>query len=198
MKLRGKLAELLVKTDPSLYRKYIIMENGQEVLYVELLRALYGMLMSALLFYKQLVRDLESIGFKLNPYDLCVANRMVNGKQHTVVWHVDDMKSSHVDSKVNDELIAFIRNKYEDAEIGLLKETRGKVHEYLGMTLDYSVKGEVSINMIKYLENMLEGFDEDVSESANTPAAAHLFQIRDEAEKLDEDKAKKFHHVVAQ
>ena len=65
--VQGKLAELLVKTDASLYRKYIIIENGQEVLYVELLRALYGMLMPALLFYKQLVKDLESLGFKLNP-----------------------------------------------------------------------------------------------------------------------------------
>jgi hypothetical protein len=115
MKVRGKLAELLVKTEPSLYRKYIIIENGQEVLYMELLRALYGKLMSELLFYKQLVIDLESLGFKLNPYDLCVANRMVNGKQHTVVWHVDDMKSSHIDSKVNDELIDFIRKRYKDA-----------------------------------------------------------------------------------
>ena len=52
MKLRGSMAELLVKTAPELYRRYIIVENGQTVLYVELLKALYGCLKSSALFYK--------------------------------------------------------------------------------------------------------------------------------------------------
>ena len=41
-------------------------------------------------------------GFEINPYNPCVVNKRVNGKQLTVMWHVDDVKSSHVDSKVND------------------------------------------------------------------------------------------------
>ncbi len=28
--------------------------------------------------------DLESIGFKINPYDSCVANRLINGTEHIV------------------------------------------------------------------------------------------------------------------
>jgi hypothetical protein len=52
---------------------------------------------SALLFYRKLVANLESDGFVLNPYDLCVANKVVNGKQMTVCWHVDDLKVSHCD-----------------------------------------------------------------------------------------------------
>ena len=55
------------------------------------------MLHSALLFYQKLVGDLEREGFVLNPYNPCVANKMVNGKQMTVCWHVDDLKVSHVD-----------------------------------------------------------------------------------------------------
>ena len=50
MKLEGKMAELLVRCDPKLYRKYIQMENGKEVLYVQLEKALYGTLKAALLF----------------------------------------------------------------------------------------------------------------------------------------------------
>ena len=42
MKIKGKAAELLERTDPSLYRKYVIYENGVIVLYVELVKALYG------------------------------------------------------------------------------------------------------------------------------------------------------------
>ena len=47
-------------------------------------KALYGLLRSALLLYNKLVADLESDGFVLNPYDSCVANNFVNGKQMTV------------------------------------------------------------------------------------------------------------------
>ena len=40
-------------------------------------------------------------------------NRMVNWKQQTVFWHVDDCKMSHVDTKVNDYLIKILKEEYE-------------------------------------------------------------------------------------
>jgi hypothetical protein len=55
-------------------------------------KAIYGFLRSALLFYRKLMADLESIAFKLNPYDPCVANKAKNGTQMTVCWHVNDLK----------------------------------------------------------------------------------------------------------
>ena len=67
MKFNGELAELLVTTSPQLYTKYIVDENGKKVLYVELLKALYGTLKAALLFYKKLRRTLEDNDFKINP-----------------------------------------------------------------------------------------------------------------------------------
>ena len=62
-------------------------------------KALYGMLESALKFYERLRKDLEEAGFKVNPYDPCVANKIVNGTQMTVTWHVDDLKVSHADEE---------------------------------------------------------------------------------------------------
>ena len=70
------------------------------MLYVRLSKARYGMSTAALLFYKRLRKDLENMGFEVNPYDPCVANTMVNGAQCTVCWHVDDPKVSHVDEVV--------------------------------------------------------------------------------------------------
>ena len=75
------------------------------MLYVRLLKALYGMLRAALLFYKRLRKDLENTGFEVNPNDPCVVNMMGNGAQCTVCWHVDDLKVSHVDEAV---LTAFL------------------------------------------------------------------------------------------
>ena len=78
MKLRGKIVELLVQLKPTMYRKSVtIGPNGEPILYVRLLKALYGLLRSALLFYKKLRSNLENIGFEINPYDPCVANKMV-------------------------------------------------------------------------------------------------------------------------
>ena len=41
-----------------------------------MVKALYGMIQSALLFYKKFRKDLEGIGSKVNDYDPCVANRI--------------------------------------------------------------------------------------------------------------------------
>ena len=103
MVLGGAFAKLMVKVDPALYRKFITTTSkGKSLLYVKIHKALYGLLRSALLFYRKLVGDLEAEGFTINPYDPCVANKLINGKQLTILWHVDDLKISHVNrSEVN-------------------------------------------------------------------------------------------------
>ena len=45
--------------------------------------------------------NLEKEEFKFNPYNVCVSNIQVNGKQHIVWFHLDDMMSIHVEEKVN-------------------------------------------------------------------------------------------------
>ena len=197
MKLTGKAADILVQTAPELYRKYIANEKGKNVLYVEALKAIYGTLKAALLFYKKLVKDLKSIGFEVNPYDPCVANKMINGKQCTVVWHVDDLKISHVDAKENDKFVQWLREMYEDELIGAVKVNRGKVHDYLGMKLDFSTPGEVKLDMKEYVKSMIEFFPEERKNTATTPAALHLFEVREDVKVLEEEDAMKFHTMVA-
>jgi hypothetical protein len=97
MVLKDRLTELMVQAAPNLYRKYITVDKkGTAILYTKMQKALYRLLRSALLFYKKLVADLESDGFVLNSYDLGVINKVVDGKQMTVCWHVDD-QVSHCD-----------------------------------------------------------------------------------------------------
>ena len=92
------LAEMMVMADPALDQPFVSYKTGKPVLSVWLQKALYGCLQSALLFYEKLVGDLEAYGFKINPYDPCVANKMIDRKQLTVFWHVDDLKISCVDA----------------------------------------------------------------------------------------------------
>ena len=103
------------------------------------------------------------IGFELNPYDPCVANKTINGKQLTLVWHVDYIKASHVEEEVVTSMAKWLRKTYErifkDGSVKM-KLCRVKVHDYLGMNLDYTIKGEVKITMIPYIKEMIKDFRE--------------------------------------
>ena len=88
----------MVLIQPELNRKHIRYDSkGKAILYVKMNKAMYCMLESLLAFYKKLRKDLEDYGFEANQYDPCVANKMTNGSQHTVIWHVDDLQASHMD-----------------------------------------------------------------------------------------------------
>ena len=83
-----------------------------------------------LLFYRKLRKELEGYGLIANPYD--PSNMMTKGgKQLTVAWHVDDLKSSHVDPKVNDEFQKWLQAEY--GQVKAVTVTRGKRHVYLGI-----------------------------------------------------------------
>jgi hypothetical protein len=127
---------------------------------VRLQKALYGTLQSALLFSKKLVSTLESWGFVLNPYDRCVANKMMSGKQCTILWHVDDLKISHENPSVVSEVIELIRSQF--GKEAPLTERRGTRHDYLGMTIDYAVAGKVQVSMTDYIQNMLSAAPSDM------------------------------------
>ena len=77
-----------------------------------------------------------TIGFELNPYDPCVANNTINGKQLALVWHVNNIKASHVEEEVVTCMEKWLRKTYEHLlkdGSGKMKICREKVHDCLGM-----------------------------------------------------------------
>ena len=60
------------------------MKKGKKYVYIQLDKALYGCVQSALLWYESYSSTLKDIGFELNPYDMCVANTNIERKQCTV------------------------------------------------------------------------------------------------------------------
>ena len=124
-------------------------------------------------FYEKLVSDLETHGFKINLYGLCVSNNTAEGKHLTIKWHFEDLKISHVDRKVVSDNILWLESIY-----GMMHGTRGKLHKYLGMWMDYSKRGEVKIYMEGYLREVLDKFPEKITGRAETPAATQLFEVR--------------------
>ena len=64
------------------------------------------------------------MGFKINPYNQCVANKEIYGKQCAIVWYVDDMNVSHMDIEVVRDILKLIELKFE----GELEITVGNNH----------------------------------------------------------------------
>ena len=146
---------------------------------------------------EQLIREIgEEYGFEINPYDPCVANKIVNGKQLTITWHVDDLKASHVDMKVLDQFVKWLEKKYGSDGVNKVKVHKGKLHDYLAMNMDYSVKGEVRIEMKKYVKDMIKDFPENITKGASNPASDKLFHVHN-SPALDDERTQHFHHFVA-
>ena len=137
------------------------------MLHVQLDRALHGMLRAALLFYKKLRRKLEDMGFEVNPYDPCVANKPIDGTQCTIRWHIDDLKTSHV----KPDVVTQVCKDLSDLHDGKVKIHRGGVHDYLGMDMAWESKpGILIISMIKYLQKVIEEWPEVLKSTKACPA----------------------------
>ena len=195
MKIWGELVDWLCEIDPASYLPFVVYERGVKVLYLLVTKAIYGMLEAGLLWYRKLKADLEEQGFVFNDYDPCVANRIVEDKQHTVRFHVDDVLSSHVDEKVNDRFAIWCQEKY-----GSLKEVeirRGQIHQFLGMELDFSEDGVCKVKQFGHIEDMISMYADEIGEKiAQTPASNHLFE-RGEGRLLSDPERESFHSTVA-
>ena len=149
MKFTGPSVDILCGMK-SKYKEFVTIENGARVLYVKLLKALYGCVQSALLWYQMFYTYLKDIGFELNPYDPCVANKMIDRKQCTIAWYVDDTKIAHADSNVESQIIEQLEERF-----GKMTVTRGKKHVFLGMNITYTPHGTAEIIMRDYLEEAI-------------------------------------------
>ena len=198
IKFTGSMVTLLERIDHKTYSRCIhTTRKGKKILYAKANKAIYGTLKAALLFWKKLKGQLEEWGFVQNEYDPCTMNKVIDGKQATIVWHVDDLKISHVSEEVVNNILEKLENKFGGN--AALVTTKGKIHDYLGMTIDYSKKGLVAVTMFDYLQDIVSTLPESLQTNRcfNTPAADHLFHVDPEAERLNTKDGELFHSMVA-
>jgi Reverse transcriptase (RNA-dependent DNA polymerase) len=182
IRFRGELVDMLVEIAPEVYKPYVsINHRGEKTIILRCQNAIYGTMVASLHYYKKFTKSLLDEGFTLNPYDPCVANKTVEGNQITICFHVDDCKIAHRNSKIVDETIEWLRVKYEsifEDGSGKMKVSRGKIHEYLGMTLDYTTTGIVRVTMFKYIDEIIETYSKfDNIKLKSTAAPEDLLRI---------------------
>ena len=105
-RLCGVLADVLVNIYPSKFTDKVDLEGGQKVIYVVLKNSLYGALIASLLFWIDLSGALRSWVFDTNPYEICVMNNTVGGKQCIICCQVENINISHVIPEVLDKVLS--------------------------------------------------------------------------------------------
>ena len=103
MKIIDQLVNIIIEIFPGVYHKYFWYKVDQKILYIRKLKSLYRILVSLILYYKKSRKYIETIVFEVDTYNICVTNQIKSGKKQTVTWHVNDLKSSHIDTKVNEK-----------------------------------------------------------------------------------------------
>ena len=88
MRLNKVMTQMLVEIDES--NQEFVDRDGTMI--VRLDKALYGCVEASNLWYNDLGNKLTANGFKSNPYDSCVFDKIAkSGAQTTIVVHVDDL-----------------------------------------------------------------------------------------------------------
>ena len=101
VKMTRDAVDMLCKVNTN-YIPFVSIEKGRKVIYVKFKKALYGCMQSVILWYSTFKDCLTDLEFEINKYDPCVANAIIEEKQCTICWYVDDSKVPHVSSKVVD------------------------------------------------------------------------------------------------
>ena len=147
---------------------------------------------------KKIVSSLQRKVVDINSYDPCVSNCQIQGTQMTVVWHEEDMKVSHANPAIVTDLIKWVQGCFDGDNIGKLRITRGKKHEFFGMSFNFTKKGEVKITMDDFVTNIVSTFPCKTGQIRDTPASDVLFKVRDISPPLNEERSKLFHRYTAQ
>ena len=162
VKLQGPAIEALMKINKNKYKDFVIKNKGKEILYVKLLKAMYGTLKAPLLWYTRFANTLKEDDFVINEYDNCVANKTINGCQFTICWYVDNIKFSHKVMKVVKQVIRNIEKKFDKMTV-----THGNTQSYLGMNFIIKDKA-IHMEMENYLKDCIQDFSQEINMAAKT------------------------------
>ena len=116
---------------------------------------------------------------------------MINRKQCTITWHVDDKKISHTDENVVTDIIHELENYF-----GTFTVTRGKKHSYLGMNIEVREDKKIALDMIEEIKKIIEGFSETITGSVTSPATRDFYNTALFSKSLFVKRKEEFHSVT--
>jgi len=186
MFLSKDAADELKKIDPEI-SKYIL-RDGRAL--VRLLKALYGTLQAAKLWYKKLCKIILEYGFVQHPNDRCVFIMKLNGIVMIIGFHVDDLLMVCKCKEMIDNFVKHLLNNFNNVTV-----SEGKEQTYLGMLINIT-EGYISVSMEGYIQNILSMYELSCDNTIKDPQQDNIFIVDSTSALLSEDRRKKFHKVV--
>jgi len=132
------------------------------------------------------------MGFEINPYASCIANKIIDKKQFTIAWYVDDMKISHANQDEVNQIIQDIERKF-----GKMSVTRGHKHKFLGVDINFKHDCTVTVQMKDYLQERMDESGLNITHEAATPTKGNLFDVDSESPLLEGEEFDTFQIIVA-
>ena len=129
LKLEYEVVDIMCEVNPE-FIKDAQKEVKKKELYLRVLKALYRCIYSALVWYNLYKDTLENGCFVQNPYEKFTANILINGKQCTTQWYVDDNKVTHVSEDMITGVINITKKHFEAFVF-----SHRKKHTLLGMDI---------------------------------------------------------------
>jgi hypothetical protein len=67
----------------------------------------------------------------MNPFNLCVANKIIDVKQMTICWHVDDLFIGHDNPNVVTTFLEWLAQRYDtdDKKLNVVRDTNMIISE---------------------------------------------------------------------
>jgi len=177
----------LMKID-TMISKYV-MKDGRAL--VRLLKALYGTIQAAKLWYKKLREIILNYGFTQHPNDQCVFLYKLDDIVMIVGFHVDDLLMICKSMKMIDNFVEYLLKCFTNVTVH-----KGVQQTYLGMLITMEEDGVVSVSMEGYINNVIDEYNVSIDLGVKDPQQDNIFVIDENSPLLDEVRRRKYHKVV--
>jgi hypothetical protein len=168
------------------YQEFVT-EDG--VMFIQMLKAMYGCVQASLLWYKLLVKVLSGIGFVISKVDRCVLGLVVDNIVNIILIYVDDLLV-FATKEVVDLILETLRNHFT----WLTVEREEQSFSYLGMQLIWSAE-QVVIDMKYYLQQVLDGVTG--LQRKSIPGGRETFQVKEESVSVGTEQTNWYHTIMA-
>jgi len=184
MRLDPKLTKFAINLFPDMEK----MVDKDGCLYTRMLKAIYGCVHASALWYLEIRKFLEGLGYVGSETDRCVFRKRMGEKIFILLLYVDDILAL-VDKEEAERLKAKLQRQF-----GELVYEVGKKLSYLGMEIEVTQEG-TRLDMTHFVKKLLEGVEE--GRQYESPGTKDSFVVDETARKLNEADRKDFHSKTA-
>jgi hypothetical protein len=188
-KMNREVAEMFCEIDP----KFTDFVGDDGCLYLELDKAIYGLIEAAKMWNEEIVEQIKKLGFVQNPYDRGLYSGFWDGHFMILNLHVDDVKAEA--DCTTDEPFMKLQDALEQVYgVGEVKCKTGTKLDFLGRLIDKSIPGETRVSQLGLIKEIVEqGMDGTPIEGYERyPAEEHLFKMDENSKPLEERRRKIF------